>query len=505
MILNTSTSRINATGGHLASNLGMVKTTIALHYMFMVGHTSTSVSLATGLAKARDLKGEVGNVVAIIGDGSLSGGEAFEGLNNAAMLNSNMIILFNANEMSITPNFGGMYQNFELLRQTKGTAQCNFFKSFGFGYFYVEDGNDVGQVLTVLKKVKDVDHPVVIHVHTVKEKGLAWCEADKGSSHYGMPAGLDLSAFEGVENHEAITADLLLQKMKEDPSVMAISPATPMLTGSMPDIREKAGKQFIDVGIAEEHAVGFAAGLAKNGAKPVLMAVSSFMQRTYDQLMQDMALNKTPVTILLFLANLSPGDATHCGIFDIPMMSSIPDLLCLAPATKEEYLAMFEWSMEQTDGPVVIRVPSAVVSNPEASATTAEDFCKYQITEKGNKVAVLGLGNFLGLAGQVQELLLKKKGIQATVIDPHVYSDVDRDMLENLKTDHSVVVTLEDGSLAGGFGEKIAAFYGNSGMKVLDFGGQKAFTDRVPMEVQYQHCHLTPELIVADIEECMRG
>lgn len=552
-IRQTIINRINATGGHLASNLGMVETTIALHYvfdspkdkfvfdvshqcythkiltgrragftdsekmadcsgytnpqesehdLFMVGHTATSISLATGLAKARDLKGEKGNVVAIIGDGSLSGGEAFEGLNNAAMLGSNMIILFNDNEMSIASNFGGMYQNFELLRKTKGTAQCNFFKSFGFEYFYVDDGNDVGQVLSVLKKVKDADHPVVVHVHTVKGKGLAWCEADKESSHYGMPAGLDLSAFEGVETYEAITADFLLEKMKEDPSVMAISPATPMLTGFMPDIREKAGKQFIDVGIAEEHAVAFASGLAKNGAKPVLMAVSSFMQRTYDQLMQDLALNKTPATILLFLANLSPGDATHCGIFDIPMMSSIPDLLCLAPATKEEYLAMLAWSMEQTDGPVVIRVPGAVVSNPGVSAIRAEDFCKYRITDKGNNVAILGLGNFFGLAGRVQELLLKKSGIHATVINPHIYSEVDSGMLESLKADHSVIVTLEDGSLAGGFGEKIAAFYGSSSMKVLNFGGEKMFTDRIPMEEQYARFHLTPELIVADIEKC---
>lgn len=546
-------NRVNTTGGHLGSNLGMVEATVALHYvfdsprdkfvfdvshqcythkiltgrregftnpekmqecsgytnpqesehdMFTVGHTATSVSLAVGLAKARDLKGENGNVVAIIGDGSMSGGEAFEGLNNAAMLGSNFIVLFNDNEMSIAPNYGGMYQNFELLRRTNGTAECNFFKAFGFEYFYVENGNDIGQLLSVLKKVKDADHPVVVHIHTLKGKGVAWCEEDKESGHYGMPAGLDMSAFAGMETYETITADFLLGKMKDDPSVIAISPATPMLTGFMPDIREKAGKQFIDVGIAEEHAVAFASGLAKNGAKPVLMAVSSFMQRTYDQLMQDLALNKTPATILLFLANLSPGDATHCGIFDIPMMSSIPGLLCLAPATKEEYLAMLEWSMEQTDGPVVIRVPSSVVSDPRVSAVSAEDFCKYQIVEKGNKAAIIGLGSFFGLAEQVRETLLKNSGINATVINPHIYSDTDGDMLESLKAEHSVVVTLEDGSLAGGFGEKIAAFYSNSSMKVLNFGGEKSFTDRVPMEIQYQRCRLTPELIAADIEKC---
>lgn len=552
-IRQTLIDKINQTGGHLGSNLGMVEATVAMHYvfdspkdkivfdvshqcythkiltgrkegfldpekffaysgytnpgesehdMFTVGHTATSVSLATGLAKARDLKGEKYNVVAVIGDGSMSGGEAFEGLNNAAMLGSNMIIVFNDNEMSIAPNFGGMYKNFELLRKTNGAAECNFFKSFGFEYRYVADGNNVNDLVSIFREVRDTDRPTVIHIHTQKGKGVEWCEKDKESGHYAMPAGMDMSMFAG-ESYDALTADYLLGKMEKDPAVIAISPATPGLTGFTPEKREKAGKQFIDVGIAEEHAVALASGLAKNGAKPVLMIVSSFMQRTYDQLMQDLALNKSPATILVFLGALSPGDATHNGCFDIPMASSIPGLVCLAPTTKEEYFAMLDWSMEQTDVPVIIRVPSAVVHSEKEVTFSENDLNKYQIAQKGSKVAILGLGNFFPLAKNVKDLLKEKTGIDATVVNPRIYSALDKDTLDSLKETHDVVVTLEDGVLEGGFGQRIAGYYGNSDMKVLNFGGQKEFNDRVPLDAQYQKYHLTPELIVADIETCL--
>lgn len=552
-IRQTLIDKINQTGGHLGSNLGMVEATVAMHYvfdspkdkivfdvshqcythkiltgrkdgfldsahymdysgytnpsesehdLFTVGHTATSLSLASGLAKARDLKGERYNVIAVIGDGSMSGGEAYEGLNNAAMLGSNIIILFNDNEMSIAPNFGGMYRNFALLRETNGAAECNFFKSFGFEYHYVADGNDVDELVSVFREVRDIDHPTVIHIHTQKGRGVEWCEKDKESGHYTMSAGFDMSMFAG-ESYDALTADYLLKKMENDPAVIAISPATPGLTGFTPQKREKAGKQFIDVGIAEEHAVAFASGLAKNGAKPVLMIISSFMQRTYDQLMQDLALNGNPATILVFLGALSPGDATHNGCFDIPMAGSIPNLVCLAPATKEEYFAMLEWSMEQTKVPVMIRVPSVVISAGKDSVFGNADLCRYQITEKGSKVAILGLGSFFTLAGQIRDLLKQKTGIGATVINPRIYSSLDKDTLDSLKEKHDVVVTLEDGVLEGGFGQRIAGYYGNSDMKVLNFGGQKEFNDRVPLDMQYQKYHLTPELIVADIEACL--
>ena len=391
-----------------------------------------------------------------------------------------------------------MYINFSLLRKTNGEDKCNFFKSFGFDYYYVEDGNDLKQLIPVLQEVKDTQHPVVVHIHTEKGKGHEFSETNKELGHYVLPDGFDMS---GIESYDSLTADFLLEKMKKDSTVIAISPATAGQTGLSQDFREKAGNQYIDVGIAEEHAVAFASGLAKNGAKPVLLAISSFMQRTYDQLMQDLALNKTPATILVFLANLSPGDATHCGIFDISMMSNIPDLTCLAPATKEEYMAMLDWSIEQTSGPVIIRVPSTVISDPNTVALTEDEFYKYQIVEKGSKVAILGLGNFLPLAKEVKKLLKEKDHIDATVINPRIYSQLDKNMLEKLKEDHDLIITLEDGSLSGGFGEKIASYYGNSTQKVLNFGGQKMFTNLMPMAEQYEKFHLTPELIVLDIEK----
>lgn len=545
--------RITITGGHMGSNLGMVEATIALHYVFdspkdkfvfdvshqcythklltgrkdgfvdpahfydysgytnpqesehdhfLVGHTATSVSLATGLAKARDLKGETGNVIAIIGDGSMSGGEAFEGLNNAAMLNSNFIVLFNDNEMSISPNQGGMYQNFARLRRTKGMAECNFFKTFGFDYFYVEDGNDVAQLLSVLRQVKDMPRPTVVHIHTQKGKGLAWAEADREAGHYAMPSGFDASAFANMESYDSITTDFLLKKMEKDPTVIAITPATATVTGLTTEFRQKAGNQFVDVGIAEEHAVAFASGLAKNGAKPVLMITSSFLQRAYDQVIQDLALNGNPATILVYVNGLSPADATHCGVFDIPMLGNIPGLVCLAPAFKEEYVSMLNWSIEQTETPVIIRVPSAVISYNTPMLT---DFTKYQTVQQGGGVAILGLGSFFSLAQEIGKLLEQRTSIQSTIINPRIFSVLDVETLEQLKTSHSIVITLEDGMRSGGFGEKIAAFYGTSNIKIMSFGGDKEFNDRVPLETQYQKYRLTPAQIVSAIECCMKG
>lgn len=549
-IRDTLIERVTFTGGHMGSNLGLVEATIALHYVFdspkdkfvfdvshqcythkiltgrkeafmdqdkyysvsgytnphesehdffTVGHTSTSISLAVGLAKARDLAGGKENIIAIIGDGSMSGGEAFEGLNNAAVLNSNMIILFNDNEMSIAPNQGGMYQNFDLLRQTKGEAECNFFQAFGFDYFYVDDGNDLNQLIQVFNQVKDTPHPTVIHIHTAKGKGLPWAEQDKEAGHWTIPGNFNSSDLEGAESYESITAEFMLKKIKKDSSVIAISPATPGANGLTPEFRKEAGKQYIDVGIAEEHAIAFASGIAKGGGKPVLIAFGSFLQRTYDQLMQDLALNGNAATILVFGTGLSGGDVTHSGAFDISMMSNIPGLVCLAPATKEEYLAMADWAIEQSEVPVIIRVPGTVISTGSSVEFDRTSLYNYHIIETGNKVAILGLGSFLTLGQQVKLLLKEKYGINATIINPRIYSSIDVNVLENLKLEHNIVVTLEDGILNGGFGEKVAGFYGTSDMKVLNFGGEKEFTDRIPLEKQYQQYHLTPELIVSDI------
>ena len=551
--------KVNTTGGHLGPNLGMVEATIALHRvfnspvdkfvfdvshqcyphkiltgrkegftnpakyhtytgytapeesahdLFKVGHTSTSVSLACGLAKARDLIGGKENVVAIIGDGSLTGGEALEGLNNAAVLGSNIIIVVNDNDMSIAENHGGLYSNLKLLRDTKGQAENNFFKTLGFDYYYIDNGHDFNELISVFDRVKDADHPVLVHMHTIKGKGLHEAEVDKEHYHWIVPGELDKKpvAENAIrkESYESITADYILDRASKDSSIIAISPATPGVSGFTPEFRKKLGKNYVDVGIAEEHAVAFAPGLAKGGAKPMLAVMSSFIQRTYDQLSQDLALNNTPATLLIFWGGITGMDATHLSKYDIPLICNIPNIVYLAPVNKEEYISMMDWANSQSEHSVVIRVPfTQVISTGEKDTTDYSKINKYQVVESGSEVAILGLGNFFHLGVKVKDALKANLGISATLINPHFISGVDEELMESLKANHKLVITLEDGALEGGFGEKIASYFGNSDMKVLNFGARKEFTDRVPLEELYQRYHLTPELIIDDIKNCL--
>lgn len=551
--------KVNTTGGHLGPNLGMVEATIALHRvfnspvdkfvfdvshqcyphkiltgrkegftnpakyhtytgytapeesahdLFKVGHTSTSVSLACGLAKARDLIGGKENVVAIIGDGSLTGGEALEGLNNAAVLGSNIIIVVNDNDMSIAENHGGLYSNLKLLRDTKGQAENNFFKTLGFDYYYIDNGHDFNELISVFDRVKDADHPVLVHMHTIKGKGLHEAEVDKEHYHWIVPGELDKKpvAENAIrkESYESITADYILDRASKDSSIIAISPATPGVSGFTPEFRKKLGKNYVDVGIAEEHAVAFASGLAKGGAKPMLAVMSSFIQRTYDQLSQDLALNNTPATLLIFWGGITGMDATHLSKYDIPLICNIPNIVYLAPVNKEEYISMMDWANSQSEHSVVIRVPfTQVISTGEKDTTDYSKINKYQVVESGSEVAILGLGNFFHLGVKVKDALKANLGISATLINPHFISGVDEELMESLKANHKLVITLEDGALEGGFGEKIASYFGNSDMKVLNFGARKEFTDRVPLEELYQRYHLTPEQIVDDIKNCL--
>ena len=551
--------KVNTTGGHLGPNLGMVEATIALHRvfnspvdkfvfdvshqcyphkiltgrkegftnpakdhtytgytapeesahdLFKVGHTSTSVSLACGLAKARDLIGGKENVVAIIGDGSLTGGEALEGLNNAAVLGSNIIIVVNDNDMSIAENHGGLYSNLKLLRDTKGQAENNFFKTLGFDYYYIDNGHDFNELISVFDRVKDADHPVLVHMHTIKGKGLHEAEVDKEHYHWIVPGELDKKpvAENAIrkESYESITADYILDRASKDSSIIAISPATPGVSGFTPEFRKKLGKNYVDVGIAEEHAVAFASGLAKGGAKPMLAVMSSFIQRTYDQLSQDLALNNTPATLLIFWGGITGMDATHLSKYDIPLICNIPNIVYLAPVNKEEYISMMDWANSQSEHSVVIRVPfTQVISTGEKDTTDYSKINKYQVVESGSEVAILGLGNFFHLGVKVKDALKANLGISATLINPHFISGVDEELMESLKANHKLVITLEDGAIEGGFGEKIASYFGNSDMKVLNFGARKEFTDRVPLEELYQRYHLTPELIVDDIKNCL--
>lgn len=554
-IRNGILTRVNTIGGHLGPDLGIVEATIALHKVFnspvdkfvfdvshqcyphkmltgrkdgfanplntdisgyfnpnesehdtfIIGHTSTSVSLATGVAKARDLKGENYNVIALIGDGSLSGGEAFEGLNNASVLGSNIIIIVNDNEMSIAENQGGLYENLALLRETNGKAELNYFKTFGFDYYYVENGNDIGDLIEVFESVKDTNKPTVVHIHTLKGKGYKPAEENKEWGHWVLPHFMDEKSETAapVESYASITTDFILEKQKKDNTVITISPATPGATGFGQDFRDALGKNYTDVGIAEEHAVAYSSALAKNGAKPVLSILSSFIQRTYDQLSQDLALNNSPATILVNWGAISEMDATHLGSFDIPLISNIPNIVYLAPTCKEEYLKMLDYALEQTEHPVVIRVPfGAVVSSGKVDETDYSLLNKFDVVEEGSDIAIIGLGNFYHLGKKVKEQL-KSQNINATLINPKFITGVDENVLNKLKGNHKLVITLEDGCVDGGFGEKISRFYGNSDVKVLNFGGKKEFTDRVPLNVLYKRYHLTPELIIDDIKKCL--
>lgn len=546
--------RASIHGGHFGPNFGMVEATIALHYVFEspkdkmvydvshqtyphkmltgrkdaylyeehyddvsgysnphesehdffnVGHTSTSVSLACGLAKARDLKGEKGNVIAVIGDGSLSGGEALEGLDFASELKSNLIIVVNDNDMSIAENHGGLYDNLKLLRETDGKAECNFFRAMGLDYVYVGNGNDIGALIDAFRSVKDAGKPVVVHIVTLKGKGYKPAEEDKETWHWHMPfdikTGKPLMDFDG-EDYSSVTAEYLLDKMKKDKSVVAITSATPTVMGFTADKRHEAGSQFVDVGIAEETAVALASGIAAGGGKPVYGVYSSFIQRTYDQLSQDLCINNNPATIIVYAASVyGMNDVTHLGIYDIPMISNIPNLVYLAPTTKEEYLAMLEWSIEQNEHPVAIRVPGGeMISDGKKIDKDFSVLNRYEITGKGSKIAIIGLGSFYGLACKAAKEIESRTGVKATLINPYYITGTDDELLESLKADHDVVITLEDGVLDGGFGEKIARFYGNSDVKVLNYGLKKEFLDRYDVNEVLKENHLTPEQIAED-------
>lgn len=474
------------------------------HDWFNVGHTSTSISLASGLAKARDLKGENYNVIAIIGDGSLSGGEALEGLDFAGEQKSNFIIVVNDNDMSIAENHGGLYKNLKELRASNGTCECNLFKAMGLDYVYVNDGNNLESLIDTFKKVKDIDHPIVVHINTEKGKGYKFAEDNKENWHWTMPFDIETGkptvSFDG-EDYGDLTAKFLLNKMKKDEKVVAIVAAVPTNIGFTKERRLEAGKQFVDVGIAEEHGIAMASGIAKNGGKSVFATHSSFMQRTYDQLSQDLCINNSPATILVNTASVyGMNDVTHLGLYDIPMISNIPNMVYLAPTSKEEYFAMLDWSIEQTEHPVAIRIPcNGVISDGRAPDTDYSDINKFKVEQKGEKIAILALGDFYQLGEELAKEIKEKLNITPTLINPRYITGLDEELLNELKQNHNQVITLEDGILEGGFGEKIASFYGNTDMKVKNYGIKKAFYDKYDVKELLKANKLTPQQILAEI------
>lgn len=475
------------------------------HDLFTVGHTSTSVSLANGVAKARDLKNETYNVVAVIGDGSLSGGLAFEGLNNIVELGTNTIVILNDNDQSIAENHGGMYQNLRALRETKGQAADNLFKAIGFEYHYLDEGNDLAALIALFEKVKDIDHPVLLHIHTIKGKGFKFAEENREKFHAGGPFHLEtgeyISAGGNQVTYNSLTTDYLLEKMATDPKVVAVNAGTPMLLFS-PEQREKAGKQFVDVGIAEEHAVSMVAGLAKNGAKPVWAVFSTFMQRSFDQISHDLALNHLPGTILVYGASIhGMNDESHLGIFDIPFLAHIPNLVYLAPTSKEEYLAMLDWSLEQTNAPVAIRVPVGPVNETAVAASTDYSDQKNEVTQAGTQVAIVGVGTFYALAEEIAEQLKMQHGITPTVINPKFISGVDKELLDAVARAHKLVVTLEDGIREGGYGQMIASYLGDREIAVKNYGLEKKFYDNYRAADVLSELGITAEAITKDIIE----
>ncbi len=547
-------TRLSKHGGHFGPNLGFVDATVALHYVFnspkdkivfdvshqcyphkmltgrkdaylyedkydevsgysnpdesdhdffTIGHTSTSVSLAAGLAKGRDLTGGSENIIAVIGDGSLSGGEALEGLDFSGEQSTNMIIVINDNDMSIAENHGGIYKNLKELRESGGKCECNFFRAMGLDYRFVADGNDIKSLISAFEEVKDIDHPVAVHIVTEKGKGYEIAENCKENWHFCSPFDIETGKpkFEdNSENYNDLTADFLLDKMKKDSSVVAIASAVPASMGFTEEKRRLAGRQFVDVGIAEEHAVALASGIAKNGGKPVYGTFSTFIQRTYDQISQDLCINGNSATILVFWASaFGMNDVTHLGIYDIAMLSNIPNLVYLAPVSRQEYFAMLNWSIEQKDYPVAIRVPMNIIEADESVDTDYGTLNKYKIMKKGEKAAIIALGSFYQLGEQTAQLLEEMLGCEVTLINPRYITGTDDELLEELKKNHSVVATIEDGILNGGFGEKIARFYGADDMKVLNFGIEKAFYDRYNPQELLEENHLTPKQIADDI------
>ena len=549
-------NRVSKHGGHVGPNLGFVEATVALHYVFdtpndklvfdvshqsyphkvltgrasgflgnvdemnaisgyssptecpeydnfEVGHTSTSVSLATGLQKARDIKGTKENIIAVIGDGSLSGGEAFEGLDEASELGTGIIIVVNDNEMSIAEPHGGIYKNLRDLRESNGQCNHNWFKAWGFEYKYLEEGNDVEKLIEVFRSVKDTNEPTVVHIHTEKGHGFSPAVENKEAWHYGMPFNKeDGSRPErpATESYEQLLSDWLLKEMKQDKTLVAVTAGTPSAAGFTPEKRKEAGAQHVDVGIAEEQAVAMISGMAKGGLRPVWTVFSTFIQRTYDQIAQDLCINANPAVInVTWGGTASMNDITHICLFDIPMLCSIPGLIYLAPTTCEEYFAMLRWAILQDKKPIAIRIPSNGVHHTTENIDTEYAYeAKYKVTQKGEKVAIIAAGSFYQKGENVARLLAEK-GIKATLINPRYLNEVDRETLDSLKGSHELVVTLEDGSKDGGFGERIAAYYGTSEMKVLVGGIKKDLYDRFDLQQLLSDNRLLDEQIVEDV------
>lgn len=552
-------NKISNAGGHNGPNLGMVEVTVALHYVFnspkdkvvfdvshqcyphkiltgrkeaflnkenfgdvtgytnpleskhdifTVGHTSTSISLALGLAKGRDLKKDQENIIAVIGDGSLSGGEALEGLDYAGEYNKNLIIIVNDNDQSIAENHGGMYKTLKILRETNGESSNNIFKSFGLDYKYLDDGHDISKLIELFKSVKDISHPIVLHIHTIKGKGLKYAEENREAWHAGGPFNIeDGSPKFKAQNSDNFVFDSIVELLNKDPKAVVLNAATPMGLGMVKGVREEYVErgQFIDVGIAEENMVAMSSGVAKNGGTAVFGTFAPFFQRTYDQISHDLCLNDSPATMLV----LNPGvygmnSNTHIALCDIQMFAHIPNLIYLAPATKEEYIQMFRFATTQKSHPVGIRVPTNLISSGIKDTTDYSEYNKNKVEQKGSKVALFAVGVLVPMAMEVAKKIKEEIGFDITVINPRFLTGLDEELLNELEKDHELVITLEDGEIMGGYGQNIASYYGSSNIKVENFGISKAFHTDFEADKLLEENGISVEKITNTIKEYLR-
>lgn len=536
-----------AKGGHLGPDLGIVEASIAYHYVFnapkdkivwdvshqtyphkmltgralawldpehyedvtpytnpdespydyyAVGHTSTSIALATGMAKARDLMGEHENIMALIGDGSMTGGLAYEGLNNAAIEPHNLVVVVNDNQMSIDDNVGGLVTALKKLHDSNGETKENPFTAMGFDYRYIADGNDIKSMIEAFKAVKDVDHPILLHINTLKGKGYQPAIDNEEAHHWVMPFDLktDKSTVPAPKGPSAtsVAMDVMKEHIENGEKIMAINAAIPGVFG-LDKIKDKYPENYHDVGIAEQESVAFSAGMAKEGAIPVLFENSTFLQRAFDQLSHDVAANDLPVVMMVAGGGISGTSKTHLGVFDQVMISNLPNWIYLAPTTLAEEKDMMEWAIKQRKHPVAIKMPTKKVPVGEEVKRDYTEI-KYDI-KPGKDIAVLALGDMYNMLGKE---VAEKLG--ASLVNPISANILDKETLDKLADENKIIITLEDNLLDGGFGEKVASYLGNKHVKVLNYGQKRVYTDQIPLNIILKNNRMTVDQIVEDVK-----
>ena len=473
------------------------------HDAFHLGHASTSLSLVCGLMIGRDLQHGTHPIIAMIGDGALSGGEAYEALNHLATMSSQCLIIINDNDQSIAENHGGLYKHLQQLRETNGESSNNIFKALGFSYRYVDDGNSLESLIHALKNCKDETIPTVLHIHTTK--GYGYCKAISNPEGFHNPSGFDIDTGETkkryTNSYESIVAKQLIETLDQNKAACIVTAATPGGFCLTKDIREKLGAQYIDVGIAEEHATTLLAGIAHNGGTPILPIYSTFLQRAYDQIINDLCINNSNALILVYRASIYGNkDMTHLGFNDITMLGNIPNLMYLAPTTVEELESSIRYGLEHHNHPIAIRIPVGTPINDIAQSNTIDKpVTSYDITQSGNTIAIIGVGNFYHKAVELSHAIREATHMSPTIVKTLCISSLDTDTLNELTKDHHIVITLEDGELEGGYGQKIASYYGKTSMKVLNYGISKQFYDRYKPEDVLQQNHLDFEHILDDL------